>query len=292
MSRPSTDSRTLAAIDKRSNLTRKELIEEYVKPAIPVVLTDAVSKWNAMGKFTPAFFKEKYGHLTKEVKGVTYNMADFVDRMLNASAENPAPYPFSFNVEKSFPELLKEMRPDIVYGKVDRINHPLVPRSMIYGTEIYELFLGGRGSAFPFLHFDALYMNTQITQVYGSKEFFLYGPDQNKYMYPQKNNPKFSSVDVWNPDYTQFPLFREARSVVVTVNEGETLFFPCGWWHTTKIHEPCITLGRAQLNGTNWNRFLKDEYKVWRNHHPVAAPLVYLYGRLLHPFLSFQEFLS
>jgi hypothetical protein len=282
----------VTSVDKRSNLSRKEFIEEYVKPAKPVVLTDAVSKWEALGKFTPQFFKEKYGHLTKEVKGVTYTMSDFVDRMLIASAENPAPYPFSFNVERVFPELLKEIRPDIVYGKVDRINHPLVPRSMIYGTEIYELFLGGKGSAFPFLHVDALYMNTQITQVYGSKEFFLYGPDQNKYLYPKKDNLKFSQVDVLNPDYTRFPLFREAQCLNITVNQGETLFFPCGWWHTTKIHEPCITLGRAQLNGTNWNRFIKDEYRVWKNHHPMAAPFVFLYGKLLHPVLSFQEFLS
>jgi hypothetical protein len=292
MSKPSSLNKPITSIDKRSNLSRKEFIEEYVKQAKPVVLTDATAKWAAMGKFTPQFFKEKYGHLTKEVKGVTYTMSDFVDRMLSASKENPAPYPFSFNVEQVFPELLKDIRPDVVYGKVDRINHPLVPRSMIYGTEIYELFLGGKGSAFPFLHFDALYMNTQITQVYGSKEFILYGPDQDKYMYPRKDKPKFSEVDVFNPDYQKFPLFREAKPIGVTVNEGETLFFPAGWWHTTKIHEPCITLGRAQLNGSNWNHFINDEYQVWKNHRPIAAPFILLYGKLLHPLLSVQEMLS
>jgi len=286
------NSRSITSIEKRSKLSKKELLEEYINPAIPVILTDAADKWEALGLFTPQYFKEKYGPLTHDVKGVTYTMSDFIDRMLVSSKENPAPYPFSFNVEKTFPELLKYMRPEIVFGKLDRINHPLVPRSMIYGTEIYELFLGGKGSAFPFLHVDALYMNTQITQVYGAKEFFLYGPDQNKFLYPKEDNIKFSRVDVLNPDYDKFPLFKEAKAIVVTVNQGETLFFPAGWWHTTKIHEPCITLGRAQLNGNNWNRFLNDEYKVWRNHKPYLAPLMKLYGKMLHPVLNLQEMLS
>lgn len=282
----------ITSIDKRTDLTQREFIEEYVKPARPVIIKNATKHWPAMGKLTPAFFKEKYGHITKTVKGVEYSMSEFVDRMLVATKENQAPYPFSFNVEKVFPELMKDFRPDIFYGKVDRINHPLVPRSMIYGTEIYELFLGGKGSAFPSLHFDALYMNTQITQVYGSKEFIMYGPDQTQFLYPKKDNIKFSEVDALNPDYDKFPLFREAKAINVTVEEGETLFFPSGWWHTTKIHEPSITLGRAQLNGANWNKFISDEYKVWKNHRPVVAPLLLAYGKLLHPLLLLQETFS
>jgi histone arginine demethylase JMJD6 len=279
-------------IDRRSKLSRKELMEEYIDPAIPVIITDAVDHWPAMGKFTPEFFKKNYGHISKEVKGVRYNMAEFVDRMLTSRTENPAPYPFSFDMEEVFPDLMKDIRPDVVFGKVDRINHPLVPRFMIYGTIIYEIFLGGKGASFPFLHVDALYMNTQITQIYGSKEFILYGPDQTRFLYPKPGNEKVSQVDALNPDYDQFPLFREAKPVHFVLGEGETLFFPSGWWHTTKIHEPSITFGRAQLNGNNWNRYVNDEYKVWRNHKPLAAPFIKLYGRLLNPVLGFQEMLS
>ena len=280
------------SIDRRSRLDRKELMEQYINPAIPVIITDAVDHWPALGKFTPEFFQKNYGHITKEVKGVEYNMADFVDRMLISCKENPAPYPFSFDMEDTFPELMKDIRPDVVFGKVDRINHPLVPRFMIYGTIIYEIFLGGKGSSFPFLHVDALYMNTQITQLYGSKEFILYGPDQNKFLYPKPDNEKVSQVDVLNPDYDKFPLFREAKPMHFILGRGETLFFPSGWWHTTKIHEPSITFGRAQLNSNNWNRYIDDEYKVWKNHKPVVAPFIKLYGKLLNPVLHLQEMLS
>ena len=47
-------------VDKRSELSRKELYNEYIKPEIPVVLKDAAKDWNAMGKITPEFFKKNY----------------------------------------------------------------------------------------------------------------------------------------------------------------------------------------------------------------------------------------
>jgi hypothetical protein len=107
-------------------------------------------------------------------------------------------------------------------------------------------------------------------------------------MYPREDNHKISQVDYFNPDYERFPLFREVRPVTITVEEGETLFFPSGWWHTTRIHEPCISFGRAQLNGSNWNLYIKDEYRAWKKYPFVAIP-VYLYGKLLGQIMNLQE---
>jgi len=281
--------KTITSVDRRSNLSRKELIKEYIEPSIPVILTDAADKWNAVGKFTPEFFKTNYGHLVKEVKGVKYNCADFVDRMMVSTPENPSPYPFNLNVEEYFPELMKDMEPTILYSKSDRINHPLLPRFMTYGTDVYEIFLGGNGSSFPVLHIDALFLHNQATMLYGSKDFVLYTPDQIGYMYPSEKNPKYSSVDMLNPDYDKYPLFRKAEPIIVTLKQGETILFPTGWWHTTLIHEPCISFGRVQLSAANWDKFIKDEYRMWKTRSSVRASLILAYGKVLGKIMNLQE---
>jgi histone arginine demethylase JMJD6 len=282
-------SKIAGTIDRRENLSRKELIKEYIEPSRPVILTDAASKWPGMGKVTPDFIKTRYGHLEKEIKGVTYTFAELIDRVLASSPENPAPYPFNVNLEGYCPDLRKEFKPEIVYGKVDRVNHPLLPRFMMHGTDVYELFIGGRGASFPFLHIDELYLHNQLTQLYGSKEFIMYPSDQTPYLYTQPHNPKVSQVDVLHPDYDRFPLFKEARPIRVTVQQGETLLFPTGWWHTTQIHEPSISLGRCHLNAANWNEFVRDESKVWKRRSSAMALAVLIYGIMIGKVMDVQD---
>ena len=241
----------LTSIDKHSNISQHALLAEYVEPGRPVALTDATRHWRAIGKFTPDFFKRQYGHLTKEVNGRTCSMAEVADLILTSTSEKPAPYPFNLNIEKFFPELLEDMKPEVVFGKLDRLKHPLLPKLMLRATEVYELFLGGNGAGFAYLHFDALCMNTQITQLYGAKKFILYPPDQTPYLYPRADNAKVSQVNTSAPDYKKFPLFRQANPLTVLLEEGETILFPARWWHTTKIYGPSIPMGRAHLNGQN-----------------------------------------
>jgi hypothetical protein len=216
-------------------------------------------------------------------------MADFIDMMLTSTAENPAPYPYNFDVKKVFPELMQDFLPEIIYGTIDRINHKLMPRTLLNGTVLYEIFFGGKGSSFPYLHFDALFMHTQITQVYGSKDFIMYPPEQTPNMYPYPDNPKFSQVNFLDPDHEKFPLFKEAVSIEFTLQEGETLLFPSGWWHTTKITEPCISLGRAQLNGNNWDNFINDRYVNWKKKISFAAAPVLAYGKIAGSIMNKQE---
>ena len=281
--------RQLTSIDKRSNLSQKELFKEYIEPEIPVILTDAIKNWKAFGKYTPAFFKENYPNLTKKVKGVTYKMSDFIDLMLKSTPENVAPYPFNLNVKENFPELLADLKPEILYAKSDRVNHPLMPQFMFKNTQVYEIFLGGNGASWPTLHIDALFLHTQITQLYGAKTFFLYSPDQTAYLYPSKENPKHSEVNIFNPDYNRHPLFKQAQVIKATVEEGETILFPKGWWHTTQMHGPSISLGRIQLNASNWNDFCNDNYRNWKQSGQKLRVPALIYAKILGQIMKLQE---
>lgn len=286
---PKPQATTAFTIDKRSNLSREELIKEYVEPSIPVVLTDATNNWNAFGKLTPQFFKENYGNVSKEVKGISYKMADVINLILQGNLGKKVPYPYNFDLEQVFPELLDEFMPEILYSKSDRINHPLVPKILQRGTTRYELFFGGKGSFFPFLHIDALNLHTQITQIYGSKDFILYPPEQSPYMYPSEGNRKFSCVDIYNPDFQEHPLFKNAQPTRVTVNQGETIIFPTGWWHSTQIHEPCISFARVHLNAANWDLFIADNYRALKKRVSFLASPLLVYGKIAGSIIKKQE---
>lgn len=279
----------ITGIDKRTNLSRDEFLKEYVDRQLPVVLTDAAKNWPAMGKLTPTFFKQTYPNITKTIDGVTYTMSEAIDKILVSTAENRAPYPFNFDIKKVFPELMPLFTPQLVYGRSDRIHSALMPDQLLAGTTVHELFIGGNGSSFPYLHYDALFMHTQITQVYGSKVFFMYPPSQTENMYPYPDNPKFSQINFLDPDYEKFPLFKEVEPIVLHLLEGETLFFPSGWWHTTKITEPSITYGRAQLNRYNWDKFINDRYINWKKKISYAASPVFAYGAIVGGIMNALE---
>jgi len=277
-------------VDKRSNLSRKELYNEYIKPEIPVVLKDAAKDWNAMGKITPEFFKKNYPDVTKQIGGVPYRMSDYIDLMLAPPSGKPVPYPFNFNVEKFFPELLADIKPEILYAKLDRVHHALMPHFMFGNTHVYEFFLGGAGSRWPTLHIDLLFLHNQMTQLYGSKTFFLYPPDQVQYLYLDPENPKKSLVNIFNPDYDRFPLFRKAKCITVTVEEGETILHPGGWWHTTQMDGPCISLGRVQLNASNWDAFCRDNFKKWKENRNMFRTPALAYTTMVGYVMNIQEF--
>jgi histone arginine demethylase JMJD6 len=276
-------------VDRRARLSARELHFEYALPGRPVILTDAVERWPAMQRFTWDLFATTYGHLRKEVRGQSYTLAQIIEWIHDPEERRPAPYPFNLNVEHYFPELARDLQPELAFGVLDRLNHPLLPRVLMTGTEPYELFFGGRGCWFPRIHFDALWLHTQITQIRGSKEFFLYPPEQGRLMYPDPDNEKMSRVDFGSPDPQQFPLFFEARPIVETVSEGETLLFPAGWWHATRIHEPCMSLGKVQLNAFNWPMYVSDAKRFWRRHHPLAGRLVGPYLGMVGPLMDVQE---
>jgi histone arginine demethylase JMJD6 len=83
---------------------------------------------------------------------------------------------------------------------------------------------------------------------------------------------------IFNPDYDKFHLFKNAKGITVTVEQGDTILFSKGWWHTTEMDGPSISLGRIQLNASNWNEFLKDNNTEWKRRNKSFRSVAYLYG--------------
>jgi hypothetical protein len=106
-------------------------------------------------------------------------------------------------------------------------------------------------------------------QIYGRKEYIVYPPDQERFMYVSPNKPNLSQInDVEQPDLKKFPLFGQAQASRFFLDPGETLFVPSHWWHTAKILSPSITISFNVLNQSNWHELV--EY-VTKRQGPLAA---------------------
>src|SRR5215510_12130183 len=95
-------------IDKRENLTQQEFLHEYVFKGRPVVLKDATRSWKALGKWTPAFFRERYGNRMVPVferkralttKGMVL-LKEYVDEITSSTFEDRAKYLFALKIPK------------------------------------------------------------------------------------------------------------------------------------------------------------------------------------------------
>ncbi|MBS1943128.1 MAG: cupin-like domain-containing protein [Bacteroidetes bacterium] len=279
----------MPGIERRSSISTMDFIREYVEPGRPLILTDFAKQYPALGKWTPHFFSSHYGSLSHEVKGVRYSIAEQMGLIQTSTEEKPAPYSYNLNIDLAFPELRPDVEP-LLLGRRDRLATRLLLRKLTRGTIKHEVFFGGKGASFPYLHVDLQHLHTQITQLYGDKEFFLFPPDQTPYMYPKPDYPLVSAVDnVFNPDPVRFPLFCQAKGHREMLKEGETIFFPTGWWHMTRIPGPSISYGRALLERGNWPAYLKDTYNGWKQKSALMAMAAYAIGRCCGALMDLGE---
>lgn len=266
------------AVEKKSGLTRSEFIKNYLEPGVPVVLTDATKDWPGRTKFTPEFFQKNYPDKNISIAGKSYKLGTFIDLMLNSTKENPAPYPCKFDMGTHFPELMDDVLPRFVYAMPDRIGHSLLPKAALPGAATLEVFLGGPGGKFPYLHYDYLHLYTFINQMYGDKEFTVYAPGQEKFVYADPENPWRSTVENHQePDFEKYPLFKKAEAIKVVVGPGETIFIPCGWWHTAKSLTPTVSIALDLLNNANWYAFRQDVKFETKKRSKIKAAILDTY---------------
>ena len=51
-----------------------------------------------------------------------------------------------------------------------------------------------------------------------------------------------SQIDLQNLNDANFPLFRKVKVIKVTVDEGDAIYVPRGWWHYVESLEPSISV--------------------------------------------------
>jgi Cupin-like domain len=247
-------------IDHRHSLTYQDFAEEYLFPKKPVVISGALAGWAALDKWTPDYFKSRYGTKNLTIDGKKYTMAEFIDRINSSTPDTPAPYLRNAVVEQFLPELLADITPEPPYFRPNWLDGKLarVLRSRLHDGSP-ELYIGGRGAKFPLLHFDSYHTHAFLAQIYGIKEYTAFTEDQTHLIYVHPHQYNASQIpDIEDPDLDKFPLFGEAIPMRFRLHPGEILFIPGGLWHTAKILTPSISISVNRANASNWSTLTHD----------------------------------
>lgn len=267
-------------IERRSNLTYDEFSREYLIPNRPVIITDGLKEWRAVGKWTPDFFENQYRSKPLTIGGQTYAMGDFIERVKTSAAGRVAPYFRNELVKLVFPELLGDLTPTPSYILPNWLRGPFYPSA---GRDA-EIYIGGTGGAFPFLHYDANSTHAFLGQVYGDKEAVLYAPEDTENLYPKvEKQLRHQSwiTDTETPDLGRFPLFAKAKAYRGTIKAGHLLFIPNRWWHTARMLTPSITISYNVANHSNWDNVTDEICYKARASTPLLSPVMSGYMKLL-----------
>lgn len=260
----------IATIDRRDDLTYGEFRRDFLFPLKPVVLAGALKKWPAYGKWTPEFFKTRFGDRVLQLEQPT-TVAELIDRVLASDESNPSPYLHSQHLKHVFPELLDDIEPRPIYLGPNWLGGWFTPRSLRERCNDHtsaEIYIGGKAAGFPFLHWDDYHYHAYIGQVYGEKRFYVYPPSQTELVYPTPGRSHVSLVgNVEKPDLAKYPRFAEAKPLTTVLEGGDLLFMPSGWWHTTRMLSPSISVAMNSVNASNWTAFARDICDEMRPFH-------------------------
>jgi histone arginine demethylase JMJD6 len=266
-------------IIRRDNISYEEFIEEHYKPGIPLVFKSAAKVWEANGLFSPEWFRENYPDRVTECRGKNYTMKEIMDLAETSTEENPAPYPFIFNIPEQLPELMPLIKPlDLNYASPNWLKNKMFQFGKWGGAT--ELFIGGPGGKFPYMHIDYYHLNAWITQLYGEKRFTVFPRGQEDMLYPRPDDPWRSELNIFEPDYEKFPKFKDATPIHFVVGPGETLFIPFGTWHTAYSLTPTISVAFDTLNSKNHKEFMRDVWTFKSRQSKAKAVAMYSYAWL------------
>jgi len=216
----------LSPVDRLPEIDSASFQADYFRPLKPLVLRSLSKSWPATSKWTPDFFREVHGD--KQVKvydasfvaagrnymgGVqTLALRDYIDLVMTTEQDLRM---FLYNIRYEIPELLEDIR---VPNLVDSVSKNFV-----------FMFFGCKGSVTQ-MHFDIDMSHVLHTVMHGRRTVYLFPYEQGKNLHRYPFTCR-SYVDVARPDFDRFPGLENAEGYKVTLEAGDTLYMPSGYWH-------------------------------------------------------------
>ena len=248
------------SVERVSRPSREAFFDQYYAANRPVVITDALSDWPALTRWTPEYLKEKAGYHTVEIQGdrdqdpmyEIYNDAHrrtmtfgaYLDLIESLGATNSV-YMTANNCALNQP-LLETLQDDFT-----------LPTEYLQPT-IHEgvfFWYGPQGTVTP-LHHDLT--NNFMLQVRGRKRILMLPAYETPNVYNHLHC--YSRVDPLALDTQEFPHFVKAHLVEVILEPGEILFLPIGWWHHVTGMDVTITITCTNFVADN---FYLETYKTF-----------------------------
>ena len=252
-------SRSRNASGKGNEMVPRVSYQEFVSQQMylmnrPFLVEEALTDWRIERQWTPKAIKEAIGCRKVPVRCVEEALFSYpatpgirpVSHCMdfNVAAENIATesgshsfYVMQVPVPQCLPELMSRL---------------VVPEWVPKGDQLDINFWFGRKTVTP-LHFD--YENNFFAQVFGTKRFVLFPPQDSDCFYPNGGSAHdwhISAVDVDAPDRIKFPRFHEATRSELLVRDGQVLFLPSFWWHQVTAIDLSISI--SIWVGTQFNQ--------------------------------------
>lgn len=264
-------------IDIVDEIPYKDFYYNYLSKLKPIIIKQGISDMPAINKWSIEYLQNKIGHKKIELKQhhdskYSWDMPKFFEYLLNDDINAEPQYLTQANIIKLFPELIEDLGDYPVYGLPDWKCNRLMPKDIFYQNYQFELLMGKAGTGF-FLHYDRGFINAFVGQVVGKKHVALIPPEDTKYLYPKKDEPAKSQIDIWNIDSLKFPEVAKVRPVFYTLEPGNLVYIPSNWWHSTKNETLSIGITFNSVNRANWKEFSKHivaDHKLVKN--PKYSP--------------------
>lgn len=269
-------------VERVRGISDRALYRDFVDAGRPVILEDACAAWVAHKHWSLDDLDARFGSRQISLDGKATTLGSALQAIKHSTAESPAPYLRECYLPETLPELLADVAP-IPGDAHNRLRAPSLPQMhQPRDRGPPELLIAPGGGRFPVLHYDIMHLHAFITQIRGSKTFWLYRPDQGVHLYPREDRPNLSRIDGFNPvDLTRWPTYAQAESTQVVVQPGETIFVPSGFWHRTWCPELSIAVTWNSVSRANWSAFVEDKYLQWSRGSPLKYALKKSYLDLL-----------
>ncbi|MBK9271991.1 MAG: cupin-like domain-containing protein [Saprospiraceae bacterium] len=267
----------LKAIEKRSNVSKKEFENQYLKANKPVVFKDLIQDWPAYSKWDFEYFIQKYGEVEIPIYDQSFSKAgksymsptgrmllgDYLRLIQNGSSNIRI---FLLNILALIPELKNDLgKLSIMDGFIDSLPF---------------MFFGGKG-AYTKIHYDLDCSHVFLTHFQTKKRVLLFAPDQSDLLGPVPFTVG-CLINPIDPDEGKYPGLKYLRGYETTLEHGETLFMPSKFWHHIEYTESGFSIAyRAfdsvaqRLNGIfhitqhmmvdrSMNFLLGDKWAQWK----------------------------
>lgn len=252
-----------AEIERRECPSVEIFEAEYLRPARPVILTDIGRDWPALQGWQFDRLKARFANQDVQIQAGrssdpdfelnkvdlvrTMRFGDFIDRILSDDEGNDC-YLTAFNELSKRPEFAS------MVAEIGLLP-PYVNRARLH-TGLH-IWIGGR-SITPLHHDTVMLFHTQVV---GRKRWRLISPLDTPKVYNYTG--VFSKVDLDRLDLQRFPRMSDVRWIDLTLEPGETLFLPLGWWHQVNALAPSVSVSWTNLVVANDYAFDNPDMRQW-----------------------------
>lgn len=240
----------MQAIERIDPPTPAEFEERYLRPARPVIIRGAIEHWPAMKKWSPDYFKARFGErrvpavrskngrLYDAKDGLFYEdvrVADYVDRLARGEVPVPADLYMLFRVHEVMPELFDDIvRPAYCHD------------APWFRSRFWFAAPETKGP----LHRDI--PENLYAQIVGHKRFVMVDKRLTRMVHRHgftSGVPNYSPVDAEAPDLDRHPRFRDAPRLVADLGPGDLFYIPSMWWHQAHSLDLSISVNLWWVRG-------------------------------------------